>query len=523
MHHLTQKLVFAVLIIVLVSAAYGIQYMYISDCELTTFGDSPLYRHPFTQGDTLMGPVHSNSLIAIYSSPQFYSLVSTTECDFWRGPGYNPGFHGPAPQFRAPHVDMPLMAENLRDGAMIQRTFYDEPFRSYRVYLRGDSALVCRYWTGTPFDSSDTWMVALVMRRCMFFDGPLEILGHLSGQVSIGSSHNIRILDNIRYDDADSLTGDTPESSPNLLALVSEHDIKIANTPANGRWNSNGRGFNQTNPDSTSVIITAALYALSEHFTFEQQNDIDSGYVYEDPAGTPHSDERGIIYLYGSLAQRRRGYLHRSSNTSTGYDLHMRYDPRLAHMTMPCGFEFDEERRPSTDTLDFGTVPVGTTVWDTARVYLSVPGDLGSVIANTPFFATRVPPFHSDSFAIPTRFTPTRAAQFSGILYISAGTRYFQIVLRGRGMPARAPVNVDISPNPFNLTTVIRYDLPESGAVKIVLYDILGRVARQVDLPAEGAGAHTLKLEANGLASGVYFINLHAAGQTITRKVLLLK
>jgi hypothetical protein len=284
-------------------------------------------------------------------------------------------------------------------------------------------------------------------------------------------------------------------------------------------------GNAQTNRDSTDVVITAALYALGRSFTFEQQNDADSGYVYEDPIGTPHRDDRGTIYIYGGLVQQRRGFVHRSTNTSTGYALQLRYDERFAHMTAPCGFEFDEDQnRRTTDTLDFGGVPLGQTVWDTARIYTDT-SILGSVVANAPFYATRTPPFEGDSFAIPVRFIPPRTGLFSGILYVSTTYDYYQIVLRGRGMPGGgpAPVSFDVSPNPFNLTTTLRFSLQNAGAVKITLYDVLGRAAKQMDLTGQEAGDHAVNLNAEGLASGVYFVRLQTENQTLTRKVLLLK
>ncbi|HEY3295595.1 MAG TPA: T9SS type A sorting domain-containing protein [bacterium] len=517
-----QHLVFAALLIFLVSLAYGINYTYLSDQEMSIFGD----RIKFWTSDTLQGSVHSNSLIAIEGSPQFYGQVSTTERDFWRGPGYNPGFHGFMPIFRAPRVEIPSQLTELRRCAMIQDLFFSDAGKSYRVHLRGDTALVSRWWTGTPFDSSDSWAVPLGRRRCMFFDRPLDIEGHMSGEVSIGCSYNMRLLDNVVYDDADLTHGVTvPPESPNYLMLASEADIKIANTPANGRENSNGLGINQSDPDLTSIAISAALYALGESFTFEQQNDLDSGYVYENPVGTPHRDDRGSAYVYGSLTQKRRGSLHRSTNISTGYFVHYRWDPRFVPWSPPGVPSYDDNTSRNTDTLNFGDVPVGQTVWDTGYVYVGVECNLGSVTATSPFWATRVPPFYARGFNIPARFTPTHTGTFSGVLYISTPYHYFQIVLRGRGLPGGhpSPVVFDVSPNPFNLTTTLHYTLSEPGAVKVTLFDVLGRSVKQIDLSAVEAGDHSINLSADGLATGVYFVRLQAGQHLATRKVLLLK
>ena len=516
MHFRSQHVIFAALVVSLVTLAYAINFEYLSDCEITDFGD----RIKFAHGDTLWGDVHSNSQIAIMGDPQFYGRVFICGSTM---PACSTCFHGEV-ILNADSVRFPVIATELRLCAARQWSFYDEPGKAYRMYLRGDSALICRWPQGKPFDSTDSWTIAVSRGHCVFFDGSLELLGHMTGEISIGCSKNIFLLDNVLYDDADPLTGVVPSNSGNYLMLVAEHDIKIANTPANGRWNSGGRGLNQPNQDSTAIVITAALNALGQSFTFDQQNDADSGWVYMDPPGTPHSDDRGNIYLYGSVAQKRRGYVHRGTGGSTGYLKHYHWDFRFSHWTPPGALSYDAPRFHSTDTLDFGNVIVGQTRTDTAHIYPGTGSTLGSVLVNTPFYATRVPPYYASEFHIPVRFTPTHATPYSAILYISTTYQYYQIVVKGRGMPGGAPPLVfDVSPNPFNLTTTLRYTLSQSSVVKLTVFDVLGRTARQMDLAVQEPGEHSVRLDASDLASGVYFVHLQAQGQSLTKKVLLLK
>lgn len=84
-------------------------------------------------------------------------------------------------------------------------------------------------------------------------------------------------------------------------------------------------------------------------------------------------------------------------------------------------------------------------------------------------------------------------------------------------------------PNPFNPTTVVRYQLPAASAVRLEVFDILGRkVALLVDRQ-EGAGDHQVQFDGNGLASGIYEYRLtarfgdggQASGFVQTRKMLL--
>ena len=68
-------------------------------------------------------------------------------------------------------------------------------------------------------------------------------------------------------------------------------------------------------------------------------------------------------------------------------------------------------------------------------------------------------------------------------------------------------------PNPFNPSTRIQFDLPESAQVQIQIVDMLGR--RVITLPAQEmeAGANqSMELNAGSLASGTYLYRLVASG-----------
>ena len=78
-------------------------------------------------------------------------------------------------------------------------------------------------------------------------------------------------------------------------------------------------------------------------------------------------------------------------------------------------------------------------------------------------------------------------------------------------------------PNPFNPSTSIRFSLPESQELSLVLYDMLGR---QVDILASGkhaAGEHTYQFDASGLASGVYVYQLITKDGVLSKKMTLIK
>jgi hypothetical protein len=78
-------------------------------------------------------------------------------------------------------------------------------------------------------------------------------------------------------------------------------------------------------------------------------------------------------------------------------------------------------------------------------------------------------------------------------------------------------------PNPFNPTTIIKFDLPQACNVKLVVYNLRGqKVATLVEGVME-AGKHQVTWNANELSSGIYFYKLVADKFTKMHKMMLLK
>ena len=78
-------------------------------------------------------------------------------------------------------------------------------------------------------------------------------------------------------------------------------------------------------------------------------------------------------------------------------------------------------------------------------------------------------------------------------------------------------------PNPFNPVTTIRYQIPQAEKVTLILYDILGRQVRELVNENQAAGFYTVRFDASGLSSGIYFYQLKAGSFTQIRKMLLAK
>lgn len=78
-------------------------------------------------------------------------------------------------------------------------------------------------------------------------------------------------------------------------------------------------------------------------------------------------------------------------------------------------------------------------------------------------------------------------------------------------------------PNPFNSSTRITYNLPESGDVKLAVYDLSGRHVGSLINGHQEAGSHVLQFDASALSSGVYVVRLEGQSKTSQIKIALVK
>ena len=84
-----------------------------------------------------------------------------------------------------------------------------------------------------------------------------------------------------------------------------------------------------------------------------------------------------------------------------------------------------------------------------------------------------------------------------------------------------------LSPNPAAGPTRIDYELPQAGQVRILVFDVRGRlVARPVD-EVRPAGRHHTSWNAEGshgrVGAGIYFVRLELAGRSITQRLVRMR
>jgi len=81
----------------------------------------------------------------------------------------------------------------------------------------------------------------------------------------------------------------------------------------------------------------------------------------------------------------------------------------------------------------------------------------------------------------------------------------------------------DAYPNPFNPSTNLNLNIPESGYVSVKAYNLAGQVVGVIMEGSVDSGSHTMTWDASSLSSGVYLITAEYAGSIVTQKVMLMK
>jgi len=78
-------------------------------------------------------------------------------------------------------------------------------------------------------------------------------------------------------------------------------------------------------------------------------------------------------------------------------------------------------------------------------------------------------------------------------------------------------------PNPFNPETTLRFEVPASAHVKLVVYDLLGRQVRVLVDGTREAGTHEVIFEASNLPSGTYLVQLVTPAGNFVQTMQLVK
>ncbi len=86
--------------------------------------------------------------------------------------------------------------------------------------------------------------------------------------------------------------------------------------------------------------------------------------------------------------------------------------------------------------------------------------------------------------------------------------------------PDPRPVLDPVFPNPFNVSTIIGFSLPQSGLAKVEIYDLSGRKVEVVTDRVMDAGTYRLAYSSKSLEGGIYFLTLRFNQTILVRKMI---
>ncbi|SVC39462.1 uncharacterized protein METZ01_LOCUS292316, partial [marine metagenome] len=78
-------------------------------------------------------------------------------------------------------------------------------------------------------------------------------------------------------------------------------------------------------------------------------------------------------------------------------------------------------------------------------------------------------------------------------------------------------------PNPFNPKTVIAYELEDVRKLSVNIVNVYGRQITELYNGIQASGYHEVVWQPKDISAGIYFCHLTSGGDTITRKLVLLK
>jgi hypothetical protein len=141
----------------------------------------------------------------------------------------------------------------------------------------------------------------------------------------------------------------------------------------------------------------------------------------------------------------------------------------------------------------------------------------GSYLATCSFYATL---YGASPVGLPYTggLTPSEAA----FLQYAAWNATFATA--GTVPPIRlSNFTLTVSPNPFNLTSTVGFELQVAHEVQLTVFEMSGRLITTLVDGWRAPGTHEVTFEGSGLASGLYFVRMQVGNYRTGQKVMLLK
>jgi len=162
---------------------------------------------------------------------------------------------------------------------------------------------------------------------------------------------------------------------------------------------------------------------------------------------------------------------------------------------------------PSVSALDINTT----------NPFYDIAGD-PNLLANTPFDNLYVPATNEPHVTVTPGNAPWLLNEIDPILSavppVAAHVPAFSLL--------------DAAPNPFGDQTLVRWNLARNSHVQVDVFDVAGRRVTTLLDGTKSAGAGNVQWSGRDghgrtVAAGVYFVRMQAAGETRTKRIVLVR
>jgi subtilisin family serine protease len=109
-----------------------------------------------------------------------------------------------------------------------------------------------------------------------------------------------------------------------------------------------------------------------------------------------------------------------------------------------------------------------------------------------------------------------------GIIDIMAAIDYETNSIDDEFLPKDISI-LSVYPNPFNPTTIIRFNVETTHESQLRIYDINGRLVETLVDGIVNPGEYIIEWNASDVASGIYFLRLKTINSVYTKKITYLK
>ena len=172
-----------------------------------------------------------------------------------------------------------------------------------------------------------------------------------------------------------------------------------------------------------------------------------------------------------------------------------------------------------TPTLTWGTA-LGATSYTYQVSRLGVMVDSGTVIGTTHIIPSGCLAYNN------TYQWKVKASNVAGSSQWSTTWSFTVVVTNLNSISSTIPDKFNLYqnyPNPFNPSTNIKFDVPTSSEVKLVVYDLSGKEVEKLYSGNIQAGKFEYKWNASNYSSGIYFAKLESKDFTGIKRMMLVK